>query len=281
MTHACFQPAADLTPFVRTYFALQGDMPKGLAPQRITPKGEAALFFVFGQPACVRVEELPEVHCKVGAVIEHPLLVGQSDHYAFWNWEGRLNLIVVALQANGLYYFCGENISSLRNTIIDFEQANQSPVFRELQDLLWTVQTPKEAVALVETYLRRHFQRAITRRLPCDILRIAAEIRRQHGLVRIQKVSEQFHCPPRNMELLFTAQVGLSPKQYAGIIRFREMVRQLYTRPRADWMDLAYQFKYCDQSHLIRDFRRYTGISPRKFEREEPLFDTLAYKHAF
>lgn len=281
MTHACFQPAVDLTPFIRTYFVLQGDMPKGLAPQRITPKGEAALFFVFGQPACVRVEELPEVRCKVGSVIEHPLLVGQSDHYAFWNWEGPLNLLVVALQSNGLYYFCRENISSLRNTIIDFEHANQLPAFRELQDRLWMVQTPKEAVELVETYLRRQFQRAIARPLPCDIHRVAAEIRRQHGMVRIDAVAKQFRCPPRNMELLFTAQIGLSPKQYAGIIRFREMVRQLYAKPRVDWMDLAYEFKYYDQSHLIRDFRRYTGATPRKFEREEPLFDTLAYKYAF
>jgi AraC-like DNA-binding protein len=59
--------------------------------------------------------------------------------------------------------------------------------------------------------------------------------------------------------------VGASPKQLASIVRFRHAVRAY--RPGLTLTQLAYDAGYFDQSHLIREFRAFTGLTPRDFLR--------------
>lgn len=260
---------------------MQGDMPLCETPQRITPKGESALFFVFGQPAKVSWLPVADVQYLFNSTITQPLIVGQSDTHAFWNWEGPVNLVVVALHGSGLYHFCREGIGHLRNTVLDFERANQSAIFSELQERLWSVREASKAVALIEQYLLRHFTPVIRSPLACDVHPVAAWINQQEGRVGIGEVAEKFRVTARRIEQQFACQIGLSPKSYARLVRFRHLMRHCHVHPKLDWMSLVVRFDYVDQSHLIKDFQRYLGIAPGIFKADRPVFDTLAYRHAF
>ncbi|MBL6938642.1 MAG: AraC family transcriptional regulator [Alphaproteobacteria bacterium] len=61
---------------------------------------------------------------------------------------------------------------------------------------------------------------------------------------------------------LFSEQVGLTPKLYLRIARFRRMMEDLHLRPAIDWGDVVEQNGFYDQSHFIRDFRAFAGVSP-------------------
>lgn len=58
---------------------------------------------------------------------------------------------------------------------------------------------------------------------------------------------------------------GLSPKRYARVLRFKRLLQALAASPRPDWAQLALAAGYFDQSHLIRDFREFTGVAPRAY----------------
>lgn len=58
---------------------------------------------------------------------------------------------------------------------------------------------------------------------------------------------------------------GLSPKRYARVLRFKRLLQALAATPRPDWAQLALEAGYFDQSHLIRDFREFAGVSPRAY----------------
>lgn len=63
----------------------------------------------------------------------------------------------------------------------------------------------------------------------------------------------------------FRDAAGLSPKRYARVLRFKRLLQALSASPRPDWAQLALQAGYFDQSHLIRDFREFAGVSPRAY----------------
>ena len=94
-------------------------------------------------------------------------------------------------------------------------------------------------------------QRFLLRRLP----------KTDHNLQWLQQLS----VGPRQLERIFKTTIGLSPNQYAGILRTQRFLKALRTCDTQSLTQLAYEFGYFDQSHLIRDFKNKTGITPGKY----------------
>lgn len=92
------------------------------------------------------------------------------------------------------------------------------------------------------------------------------QLRRSHGRVPVRTLVEGTGWSRRRLELRFRAQLGLAPKQAAGILRLQRTLR-LLTDPdgRFAGADLAALCGYYDQSHLDRTFRAMVGRSPREF----------------
>lgn len=59
---------------------------------------------------------------------------------------------------------------------------------------------------------------------------------------------------------LFKNSLGQSPKSYLNTIRFRNLLAQISTKQ----VKLDYLDKYYDQSHFIKDFKIFTGYTPKK-----------------
>lgn len=69
----------------------------------------------------------------------------------------------------------------------------------------------------------------------------------------------------------FRDAAGLAPKRYARVLRFKRVLRALSSTPRPGWAQLALEAGYFDQSHLIREFRQFAGVSPREFVAAAPV----------
>ena len=58
-----------------------------------------------------------------------------------------------------------------------------------------------------------------------------------------------------------------APKRYAELVRFHRVIDAMPVAAAASWSDLAVEAGYYDQSHVIRDFRRFTGFTPADYHR--------------
>jgi methylphosphotriester-DNA--protein-cysteine methyltransferase len=83
------------------------------------------------------------------------------------------------------------------------------------------------------------------------------------GHVRMQDLAAQCGLSLRHFERQFKALTGISPKLLARIIRFEGVVYGLLQGLPLD--DLAHDFGYTDQSHLIHDFKAFAGCAPQQF----------------
>jgi len=92
--------------------------------------------------------------------------------------------------------------------------------------------------------------------------RAAAELWRSSGTRRVAALAESLGVGSRRLERLFLAHIGVTPKRFAAILRFRAAYRALGAG--AELAAAALEHGYFDQAHLNRDFRRLAGAAPRR-----------------
>ena len=68
-----------------------------------------------------------------------------------------------------------------------------------------------------------------------------------------------------HLDRQFTDQVGLSPRTLARILRMRRLLEAIDVYGSVGWADKAADLGWSDQAHLIRDFKRHTGVTPSEY----------------
>ena len=84
-------------------------------------------------------------------------------------------------------------------------------------------------------------------------------LRRTHGRATVSGLARDVGWSQRHLAARFRAEFGLTPKLAARVIRF-DRARRLLTSGNA--ARVAAHCNYADQSHLVREFRAFTGLSP-------------------
>ena len=69
----------------------------------------------------------------------------------------------------------------------------------------------------------------------------------------------------RRFNALFEQAVGLTPKRFCRIQRLRAVVEQVARGAPIEWAQVAADSGYFDQSHLNRDFRLFSGVTPARY----------------
>jgi AraC-like DNA-binding protein len=84
----------------------------------------------------------------------------------------------------------------------------------------------------------------------------------RHGMVDLDWIACQSSLSVRQFRRRCLEESGLTPKRLCRILRFRRARELALAAHRPDWADIAVQTGYCDQAHLIREFREFTGRTP-------------------
>ncbi len=86
-----------------------------------------------------------------------------------------------------------------------------------------------------------------------------------HGRPSVAEIVERTGYSHRRFTDLFRDAVGLPPKTYARVRRFQHAIGRIRESDCSDWSRLALAYGYCDQAHLIQEFREFTGMTPAAY----------------
>ena len=136
-------------------------------------------------------------------------------------------------------------------------------------DRIFDCADSKTAISLIEQWLSARIRPSL------NIKRIGASL---SALLRTPSISIEnlagIAClGKKQYGRLFREYVGMNPKEYGRIVRFQRALRMMQLGSR-DYTGIAYSSGYSDQSHFIRDFRQFSGMTPKKLtEYQTPYSD--------
>ena len=173
----------------------------------------------------------------------------------------QVRVMGVVFHPGGAHALTGEDARALTACDIDLADLFGSAAGLLREQLLETA-AASERLRILAGWL--------CRRVRADALHPAVyhaigTLARHPQVCRIVPLAREAGLSERRLGVLFQHQVGMRPKHYARLLRFRAVVSQAHGKPRVNWSQVAADCGYCDQAHLTHEFRQFAGITPTAF----------------
>ena len=164
--------------------------------------------------------------------------------------------------------------SELKNNLFLLEDVIGKSA-RTTQEIIANTEVVGEKIQLIQSYLIK----LLSKSEPDLILDYCIrEIENSNGLVTVMELEKKTGYSSRWLYEKFMEKVGLSPKSLSSVIRFMQFYEQWAKNPGANFFKNDMYNYFYDQAHFIKEFKRFTGLSPLKFTKSENEFGRLFYK---
>ena len=256
MNYETYPTSPDLAPLVKCYWSLEFQASPILKKQTIVPDGCMELI--------VHVGDLYQQFLPDGSRIIQPrsFVFGQLSRSLEIAPTGRTGIIAARFHPDGFTHMTPIALVEMENKAVALDELFGEAGIQLEQNILDAANT-LERIELLEAFIlsRLNIPEAIDRVVKSSVdLLVTME-----GQVNVERIAGQLNVNRRQLERKFSTTVGLSPKQLSKIIRLQATLKKLNQDPETNLTDLAYQYGYFDQSHFIKDFKEFTGISPKQF----------------
>lgn len=261
--HASVRLSGDLAPLVSR---LVGYRHEGLDPGTHLglPGSSLTLVISLGEPTHMLGMPDPaqapaRLQALVGGLHTRPAVIG---------YEHSLFGVQLDLTPRGSRSLLGLPASELVGAVVDLEDV----LGYEAHDLI-------EALAQVDSWPERFALLQRTLRLRIDSLEPVGDpieaawqkIIASGGSARIGDVAAAVGFSRRQLDVRFTREYGLAPKQLARVVRFERSHRLLRSAPGMRLAAAAAACGYYDQPHMAREWRSLAGYAPSRWLAEEEL----------
>lgn len=176
------------------------------------------------------------------------------------------SIVGVHFKPGGARPFLGISAVELADAHVELETL-WGRCARELRERLCTASTHQERFRILEDALVARLSQRFERH---PAVRFALS-RLARTDTSIDEIVKQVGLSHRRFIELFAEEIGMTPKTFGCIQRFQRAMALLGTIPGQQWSELALHSGYFDQSHMIRDFVRFSGLSPSEFMRQSRL----------
>lgn len=245
MTFRYYDPCAALRPHIRHYYLFESEG-KTAFEDVVFPSGDIELIFNLG-------DGIWEANRQRNPKVE---LWGQVTRPMAIRSEGSHVMLGVKFFPHAAAAFLHQPVGGFNDQVIDATQTTKG-----LHEQLQNTQGTKERIQVLEGYLLKRL------RTNANTARVAHILRNVTLRERIDAIAGQMGITPRYLHKLVYEETGLSPTVFHKIKRFQGSLK-LIARNDRPLTSIAYDCGYFDQSHFIREFKSFTGLTPSAYARQ-------------
>ncbi|NQX43323.1 Helix-turn-helix domain-containing protein [Pedobacter steynii] len=256
MNSRIFETHKDLAAFVKCYWTLESPKEKTPKKNTIVPDGCMKMIFHYG--------DLYKHYRENGNCVELPrcFVIGQLTGPFEVEPAGETGTFFVCFHPNGFLPFATFPIREMENTAVPLDKLFGKDG-QEIEQSILKASSTLERINLVEAFL---FNRLRDVAAVDQIVKSTVEtILTANGQLSVDELSGQSKIRRRQLERKFSSAIGLSPKQLSKTIRLQATLKVLLSKKITNLTALAYENEYYDQAHFIKDFKEFTGITPKEF----------------
>lgn len=96
---------------------------------------------------------------------------------------------------------------------------------------------------------------------------VVDEILKTKGSITEKELSIETGYSERYLNRLFHEKIGVNPKLYSKMIRFQSALTNINQNYSLTLTEQALRLGYYDQAHFIRDFKSFSGMTPKKYSK--------------
>ncbi len=197
------------------------------------------------------------------------VLAGLHTKSALIEASGRWRGVQLALNPLGARQLFGLPAAALPTDAWDARDL-LGPQLDQMRERLDAAASWEATYALIITFLLDRLDQSEQSPVRPEVAETWRVLQAHRGRVRIGDLSNHTGYSRRRLSDVFSAELGLTPKTAARVIRFERARRDLgarastgdHARPDLDLAGLAVDHGYYDHAHLVRDFTDFTGLSP-------------------
>lgn len=251
-------PSIDLSATIKHYLFLTTKSEE-VKKLRLFSDGNTGMVFSFKNPLISHF-----TGSDIPVELPDSFIYGQLDAYQDLYCQGETSLMIVVFHPHGLSQMLGVPSRELKN-----QRIKTADVFgikgAELYEKLSESTAITNKINLAEDF----FRKLMPHRQLLDQPLILASINfiMQHkGLLPVSKLADFTGYQERKLERVFTAHIGISPKRFSTIVKLHVFLKQLRYKPvEKNLAAMGYEAGYYDQPHLIREFKKHTGLTPGQY----------------
>ena len=186
-------------------------------------------------------------------------IVGTMTTYLEISYPHTVQIFGIRFKPAGITAFTRIPADEFTDRIVELSMAD-TLFDKSFYETLPEKQSIEEIVAHTDSYLINripYIYRAENR-----IIRAVDLIYSAKGQLSPAKVASEVCLCQRHFERKFKSAIGVSPKTFSKIIRFKETLRCLRNQPCKDLLWVAIECGYYDHTHLIKEFKTFSGNTP-------------------
>lgn len=252
-------PGAQLQPFIRYYWILN------------TNEDVDTLTFPIGCPQLIfhrwsrfYIPELKteQARFSISGQVNFPARIQSSDD---------VETIVVVFHPHAIGTMFNIPVSSFYNQEIDGYSLGDKSLNILADDVL-NADDAAEAIKIIEKWLLSRLEDTAI----YNFKRVGVSLKHLFldNAINVENMSQLACLSRKQFERVFFNAVGMKPKEYSNVVRFQRSLWLMQNGNR-DFADIAYSCGYSDQSHFIRECRRYSGTTPAELLKTQPVYSDL------
>jgi AraC-like DNA-binding protein len=244
------RPDPRLAGLVRTYEDFEERSPRPVRRREVAVP-DVVMIIDFGEGWGVGAREPVD---RLGS-----FAAGIHDRPTVVEHGGRARCVQLNLTPLGARALLGIPLIELRNRTVGLEEL-LGPAARRLAERLHAAGSSEQRFALLDEALAARAADAPPVRP--DVGWAWRRLVETGGALEVRELARELGCSRRHLSGRFGQEVGLPPKRYARLLRFRRAVEALMRGGEQGLAEVAVACGYADQPHLNRDFRALAGTTP-------------------
>jgi AraC-like DNA-binding protein len=203
-------------------------------------------------------------------------LVGMSDRSSIVDakTQSAVASIGVEITAMGAYRFFHLRLKDISNALYSLPDI-LGKTAAVIEERLVETTCINSKIYLLQQFLLSHF----TKKEEDPLFEYCiSRIQNSTSYNLMKQLERETGYSSRWLNLKFEERLGISPKNYSSIVRFQKYYRELLLNPTEFFKQKSFYDYYYDESHFIKDFRRFTDISPNRLVRAKNDFGKTFYK---
>lgn len=251
-----FAPHYLLQPFIDCIWIFRIYSNELFDTQIIPPDESIELIFSLGTPYKRSINKFPDL---MATSTSH--IIGLKTKPHFVSFSSGTSLVGVRIRAGGLRAFLSYSAETFTDCIYDL-RGYFGKEAAHLEKKLIASREELETVEAVEKFLFKFLKSSDQSQQ--IITTLTGHIRGSGGNVSLDFIANKFDSNYKSIERNFRKIVGLTPKEYAKLIRFNTAFAMACKNSDFTLTQIAHKAGYFDQSHFIRDCKAFTNQTPRE-----------------